>query len=143
MPSPQHADQTVRHAIAQPRLAIETVQPVLDGGRFASKCLCGRALPVSAVIFGDGHDQLSADLLWRGNGQANWQRTPKQALGNDRWTASLEIAEQRHGTFADRRVLCRSGAARSVAGFARRGAGLAMSLIIGFDLRTTRLVGGA
>ncbi|MEQ6327673.1 alpha-1,4-glucan--maltose-1-phosphate maltosyltransferase [Pseudomonas chengduensis] len=100
MPSPQHADQTVIHAIAQPRLAIEAVQPIIEGGRFASKCLCGREFPVTAVIFSDGHEQLAADLLWRANGEATWQRTPMQALGNDRWSATLRIDQQGRGEFA-------------------------------------------
>ncbi|APU30547.1 alpha-1,4-glucan--maltose-1-phosphate maltosyltransferase [Ectopseudomonas alcaliphila JAB1] len=100
MPSPQYADQTVTHAIAQPRLAIEALQPILEGGRFASKCLSGRPLPVSAVIFSDGHEQLAADLLWRANGEATWQRTPMQALGNDRWSAVLRIDQQGRGEFA-------------------------------------------
>ncbi|MFN9525172.1 MAG: alpha-1,4-glucan--maltose-1-phosphate maltosyltransferase [Pseudomonadaceae bacterium] len=100
MPSPQHADQTVTHAIAQPRLAIEAVQPIIEGGRFASKCLCGREFPVTAVIFSDGHEQLAADLLWRANGEATWQRTPMQALGNDRWSAVLRIDQQGRGEFA-------------------------------------------
>lgn len=100
MPSPQYADQTVTHAIAQPRLAIEALQPILEGGRFASKCLSGRPLPVSAVIFSDGHEQLAADLLWRANGEATWQRTPMQALGNDRWSAVLRIDQQGRAEFA-------------------------------------------
>ena len=100
MPSPQYADQTVTHAIAQPRLAIEALQPILEGGRFASKCLSGRPLPVSAVIFSDGHEQLAADLLWRASGEATWQRTPMQALGNDRWSAVLRIDQQGRAEFA-------------------------------------------
>lgn len=100
MPSPQHADQTVTHAIAQPRLAIEAVQPIIEGGRFASKCLCGREFPVTAVIFSDGHEQLAADLLWRASGEATWQRAPMQALGNDRWSATLRIDQQGRGEFA-------------------------------------------
>ncbi|AEB58468.1 alpha-1,4-glucan--maltose-1-phosphate maltosyltransferase [Ectopseudomonas mendocina] len=100
MPSPQHADQTVRHAIAQPRIAIEAVQPIIEGGRFASKCLSGRPLPVSAVIFSDGHEQLAADLLWRAGGEATWQRKPMQALGNDHWSAELRIDQQGRGEFA-------------------------------------------
>ena len=100
MPSPQHADQTVTHAIAQPRLAIEAVQPIIEGGRFASKCLCGREFPVTAVIFSDGHEQLAADLLWRASGEATWQRTPMQALGNDRWSAVLRIDQQGRAEFA-------------------------------------------
>jgi starch synthase (maltosyl-transferring) len=100
MPSPQHADQTVSHAIAQPRLAIEAVQPIIEGGRFASKCLCGREFPVTAVIFSDGHEQLAADLLWRASGEATWQRVPMQALGNDHWSATLRIDQQGRGEFA-------------------------------------------
>ena len=100
MPSPQYADPTVRHAIAQPRIAIEALQPIIEGGRFASKCLSGRPLPVSAVIFSDGHEQLAADLLWRAGGEATWQRTPMQALGNDRWSAELCIEQQGRGEFA-------------------------------------------
>lgn len=100
MPSPQHADQTVSHAIAQPRLAIEAVQPIIECGRFASKCLCGREFPVTAVIFSDGHEQLAADLLWRASGEATWQRVPMQALGNDHWSATLRIDQQGRGEFA-------------------------------------------
>ncbi|MDU9408050.1 alpha-1,4-glucan--maltose-1-phosphate maltosyltransferase [Pseudomonas sp. zfem001] len=100
MPSPQYADPTVRHAIAQPRIAIEALQPIIEGGRFASKCLSGRPLPVSAVIFSDGHEQLAADLLWRAGGEATWQRTPMQALGNDHWSAELRIDQQGRGEFA-------------------------------------------
>ncbi|MGE8504476.1 MAG: alpha-1,4-glucan--maltose-1-phosphate maltosyltransferase [Pseudomonas sp.] len=100
MPSPRYADDPVIHAIQQPRLAIESVQPVVEGGRFAAKCLSGKPLTVNAVIFADGHDQLAADLLWRGNGQATWQRVPMQMLGNDRWAASLLIESAGRGEFA-------------------------------------------
>ncbi|MDH1263511.1 alpha-1,4-glucan--maltose-1-phosphate maltosyltransferase [Pseudomonas sp. GD03944] len=100
MPSPQYSDERVAHAIRQPRLAIEAVQPVIEGGRFAVKCLEGRPLEVSAVIFADGHDQLAADLLWRTAGQATWQRIPLQAQGNDHWSARLQIDVQGPAEFA-------------------------------------------
>ncbi|WAJ35528.1 alpha-1,4-glucan--maltose-1-phosphate maltosyltransferase [Pseudomonas sp. GOM7] len=97
---PHSIDDTLAKALTQPRLAIEAVQPVLEHGRFAAKCLCGRALPVSAVIFADGHDQLAADLLWRSAGQASWQRVPMQALGNDHWRATLRIDQPGRAEFA-------------------------------------------
>ncbi|MGG2399907.1 alpha-1,4-glucan--maltose-1-phosphate maltosyltransferase [Pseudomonas sp. SH1-B] len=101
MPSLPHAAPTsVEQATELPRLAIESVQPVLEGGRFASKCLCGRGLDVSAVIFSDGHEQLAADLLWRSHDQASWQRTPMQALGNDHWSAALVIDQPGRAEFA-------------------------------------------
>ncbi|WP_137973070.1 alpha-1,4-glucan--maltose-1-phosphate maltosyltransferase [Pseudomonas sp. F(2018)] len=76
-------------AAAAPRIAIESVTPQVEGGRFAAKCLVGQALAVDAVIFTDGHDQIAAALLWRGAGEQQWRRVPLQALGNDRWRGWL------------------------------------------------------
>lgn len=87
-------------AAEQPRIAIEAVAPQVEGGRFAAKCICGRALPVSAVIFADGHDQLAATLQWRMLGAADWQRVPLQPLGNDRWSASLVPTEVGRAEFS-------------------------------------------
>lgn len=85
----QQAETGAILAAQQPRLAIEGVEPVVEGGRFAAKCLSHQPLDIGAVIFADGHDQLAADLLWRKAGEADWQRVPMQALGNDLWTARL------------------------------------------------------
>ncbi|HSC84613.1 MAG TPA: maltotransferase domain-containing protein, partial [Pseudomonas sp.] len=85
----QPTRSTAMHAACSPRLAIEDVQPVVEGGRFAVKCLCHRPVTVTAVIFADGHEQLAANLLWRTEGQENWQRVAMQPLGNDHWTAGL------------------------------------------------------
>ncbi|MDG9924222.1 MULTISPECIES: alpha-1,4-glucan--maltose-1-phosphate maltosyltransferase [unclassified Pseudomonas] len=76
-------------AAATPRIAIESVTPQVEGGRFAAKCLVGQPLAVDAVIFTDGHDQIAAALLWRGAGEQQWQRVPLQAQGNDRWRGWL------------------------------------------------------
>src|SRR3990167_8182343 len=91
MPSPASANEPIFRALQQPRLAIENIQPALEAGRFAVKCLCGRPVQVSAIIFADGHDQLAADVLWRANDQAGWKRIAMRGLGNDRWSASLLI----------------------------------------------------
>jgi starch synthase (maltosyl-transferring) len=94
MPSPEYANDPISRAIQQPRLAIEAVEPVIEAGRFAAKCLVGRPLDISAVIFADGHDQLAADLLWRTAGQTSWQRIPMQARVNDHWSARLQLDAQ-------------------------------------------------
>jgi starch synthase (maltosyl-transferring) len=94
MPSPEYANDPISRSIQQPRLAIEAVEPVIEAGRFAAKCLVGRPLDISAVIFADGHDQLAADLLWRTAGQTSWQRIPMQALLNDHWRARLQLDAQ-------------------------------------------------
>ena len=85
-------DEARTHAIraaSAPRIAIESVTPQVEGGRFAAKCVVNEALEVGAVIFTDGHDQIAAALLWRQAGESDWHRVPMRALGNDHWQAWL------------------------------------------------------
>ena len=77
------------HAARSARIAIESVSPQVEGGRFAAKCLIHEALAVEAVIFTDGHEQIAAALLWRCEGEQEWRRVPMRALGNDHWQAWL------------------------------------------------------
>jgi len=78
-------------AAATPRLAIEAVTPSVDDGRFAVKMAVGQTVRVEADIFGDGHDPLSASLLWRAVDEANWTDVPMQLIGNDRWWAEFPL----------------------------------------------------
>ncbi|WP_137156763.1 putative maltokinase [Rhizobium sp. FKL33] len=71
------------------RLAIEAVTPSVDGGRFPVKRIVGSLVHVEADIFGDGHDPLSAALLWRAADDAEWREAPMTLLVNDRWTADF------------------------------------------------------
>src|SRR5690554_318600 len=57
-----HGDVLV--AIHAPRIAIETVQPSLDHGRFAAKAIVDEPITVTATIFADGHDVLAAAVCW-------------------------------------------------------------------------------
>ncbi|OHV10642.1 alpha-1,4-glucan--maltose-1-phosphate maltosyltransferase [Kushneria phosphatilytica] len=77
-----------------PRLAIESVMPSVDDGRFAAKAIIGEPLRVTAVILCDGHDTLAARVHWRSvqAGQADtaagWHSAPMslvQPPGNDLW----------------------------------------------------------
>ncbi|MDD0843592.1 alpha-1,4-glucan--maltose-1-phosphate maltosyltransferase [Pseudomonas sp. Gutcm_11s] len=76
-------------AVQIARIAIESVTPQVEAGRFAAKCLVNEPLEVRAVIFTDGHDQIAASVLWRQDGEPNWRRVPMRAQGNDRWQAWL------------------------------------------------------
>ena len=60
-------------------VVIENVEPCLDGGRYPIKRVIGQELKVSADIFKDGHDQISAILKWRKAASADWNRTPMRA----------------------------------------------------------------
>ncbi len=86
-PAPVPADQ----AGASPRLAIEAVTPSVDDGRFAVKTTVGQTVRVEADIFGDGHDPLSASLMWRAVDQDDWTEVRMQLIGNDRWWAEFEL----------------------------------------------------
>jgi starch synthase (maltosyl-transferring) len=68
------------------RIAVEAVRP---GGDFTAKAVVGRDFTVSADVFGDGHDVLAADLLWRPADEADWRRIPMRGPDNDRWEASV------------------------------------------------------
>ena len=76
-------------AAAAPRIVIDAVAPAVDHGRFAVKRLAGDAVTVSTDIFADGHDVLSAALLWRAADESDWQREPMRPTVNDRWEASF------------------------------------------------------
>src|SRR5690606_16430040 len=79
----------LQEAVTLPRIAIEDVQPVVEGGRFAAKATVGQPLTFSAVIFTDGHELMAAELLWRSADESDWQRQPLTLLGNDHWQARL------------------------------------------------------
>jgi starch synthase (maltosyl-transferring) len=75
------------------RVVIEGVKPEIDCGRFPAKRTVGERLTVEADIFADGHDALSALLLYRKEGASSWNETPMQPLVNDRWRGSFEVHE--------------------------------------------------
>jgi len=87
-------------ALAAPRVAIEAVSPVIEGGRFAVKRTPGEALRVQADIFMDGHDKLAADLLWRAADESSWTRIPMRLVDNDRWEAMCRPERIGMGWFA-------------------------------------------
>ncbi|RWX77204.1 DUF3416 domain-containing protein [Neorhizobium lilium] len=78
-------------AAASPRLAIEKITPAVDEGRFVVKRVVGETVKVEADIFGDGHDPLSAALLWRAADETEWQETRMQLVVNDRWSAEFTL----------------------------------------------------
>lgn len=72
---------------------IESIDPEIDAGRFPCKRIAGDTLDVTAAIFTDGHDLLTAVLRHRRAGAENWNETRMQPLGNDRWHARFVVEE--------------------------------------------------
>jgi starch synthase (maltosyl-transferring) len=72
-------------------IAIEDVQPELDGGQWPIKRVVGDRVEVSADIFKEGHDQLQAAVLYRRADQSRWQEAPMRPVENDRWVGEFTV----------------------------------------------------
>jgi starch synthase (maltosyl-transferring) len=83
----------MKEATGQARVTIEALEPEIDGGRFPIKRVIGERVVVEADIFADGHDAVSALLLYRKENGPDWAETPAKPLGNDRWRGSFVVAE--------------------------------------------------
>jgi starch synthase (maltosyl-transferring) len=75
------------------RIVIEGVKPEIDGGHFPIKRVIGDMVIVEADIFADGHDVLSAALLYRKESDPNWTEVPMEFLVNDLWRGSFVVTE--------------------------------------------------
>jgi starch synthase (maltosyl-transferring) len=73
------------------RVIIEEVKPQVDCGRYPVKRILGDAVTVSAAIFGDGHDHVSARLLYRPANEDEWRYTSLTPLTNDLWSATFTV----------------------------------------------------
>ena len=74
-------------------VVIESLQPLLDCGRYAIKRLIGEPVQVTADIFKDGHDVIAAALKWRAAGAKKWQEVPMTPGDNDVWSGSFTVTE--------------------------------------------------
>lgn len=75
------------------RVVIEAVKPEIDGGRFPIKRTVGETVVVEADVFADGHDAISAALLYRPESDSDWTEAPMDYLNNDHWRAEFTVTE--------------------------------------------------
>jgi len=75
------------------RVVIEGLSPEVDAGRFPAKRTVGDLVRVEADIFTDGHDAVSAALLYRHEGSQEWSETPMIFLVNDRWFGEFRVLD--------------------------------------------------
>jgi starch synthase (maltosyl-transferring) len=85
------AAREIRSGRDRRRVIIEGVAPEIDGGRFPCKRVVGEELIVEADIYTDGHEAISARLLWRHERERRMRAAPLEFLGNDRWRASFPV----------------------------------------------------
>ena len=79
------------------RVVIEEVQPQVDCGRYPVKRILGDVVTVTAAIFGDGHDRIAGQLLYRHSSEDAWHSVTFSPLTNDLWSASFTV--DRPGTW--------------------------------------------
>jgi starch synthase (maltosyl-transferring) len=72
-------------------IAIEDVQPELDGGQWPIKRVVGEVIEVSADIFKEGHDLIQARVVSRALDQQDWHEEPMRPVGNDRWVGRFTV----------------------------------------------------
>jgi starch synthase (maltosyl-transferring) len=72
------------------RIAIEEVDPELEGGRYPVKRVLGDEFEVQADVFRDGHDKLRAVVKFAPEGRA-WREAPLTFFDNDRWVARFRL----------------------------------------------------
>jgi starch synthase (maltosyl-transferring) len=77
----------------QKRVIIEQLKPEINGGQFPVKRVVGDTVEVTAFIFADGHDRISANLLHRKQSESQWQSVPFVHDVNDEWHAAFRVEE--------------------------------------------------
>lgn len=81
------------------RTIIQNVKPEIDGGSYFIKRVVGEKVNVTVDIFSDGHDALRAALLYKFDGDKQWQEVFFQEHPNDAWTASFIVERQGFYTY--------------------------------------------
>ncbi|MGH3935097.1 MAG: maltotransferase domain-containing protein, partial [Pseudonocardiaceae bacterium] len=73
------------------RIAIDDVTPTVACGRYPSKAVVGGHVPVSAVVWREGHDAVAATVVWRGPGDRPGHQIRMQPgePGTDRFAATV------------------------------------------------------
>jgi len=91
MDLPKHS-RAAEAASHPQRVTITNVSPELNGGRYPIKRVVGDEIKVSADIFPDGHEVLSALVLYRTDKQTLWNEVPMEFVENDRWNGSFRVS---------------------------------------------------
>jgi starch synthase (maltosyl-transferring) len=79
--------------VSRIRVVIENITPQLDCGRFPIKRTIGESVTVEADVFTDGHDAVTAMLMYRHDSSSEWHTAPMQAIGNDRWQGRFTVQQ--------------------------------------------------
>src|SRR6187431_1352019 len=96
----QHPMNAFVSAAVKQAFHIEQIFPSVDCGRFAVKRIVGETIEVWADIYRDGHEVVAAEVIWRGESEAEWHRAAMTPHGNDRWSGSFAPGTTGRFTYA-------------------------------------------
>ena len=75
----------------QQRVVIENVKPQINGGKFPAKRVVKDNFIVTADIYCDSHDIISAELIYKHKNDKEWQSVEMLYVINDQWKASFDL----------------------------------------------------
>jgi len=78
----------------QKRVVIDYVSPEINAGEFFIKRVVNEIVNVNAHVLVDGHDVISASVLYKHENDSNWHETRMQLIVNDEWQASFIVGKQ-------------------------------------------------
>lgn len=81
------------------RVLIENIQPQVDDGLYPAKRTVGERVDVTAAIFGDGHDHIRGEVLYKKQGAGAWTRVALTPTYNDEWHAAFYVLEKGNYVF--------------------------------------------
>ncbi len=73
------------------RVIIENVRPQIEGGHFPVKRAVSEKVEVTADIFSDGHDTVSARILFKGPDDTDWNTSTLSFIKNDLWSGEFKV----------------------------------------------------
>jgi starch synthase (maltosyl-transferring) len=73
------------------RVVIKGVKPQIEDGRFPIKRVIGQNVDVEADILADGHDLISALILYRYKNDSGWTEVTLRSSVNDCWQGSFKV----------------------------------------------------
>ncbi|MCB1191827.1 MAG: alpha-1,4-glucan--maltose-1-phosphate maltosyltransferase [Leptospiraceae bacterium] len=73
------------------RPIIEQVTPEINCGRYPIKRVVGDKVNLRVIIISDGHDELSARVLFKKKSETNWSEKPLKLLWNDIWLGDFSV----------------------------------------------------
>ncbi|GAA4268823.1 alpha-1,4-glucan--maltose-1-phosphate maltosyltransferase [Hyunsoonleella aestuarii] len=78
----------------QRRVVIDYVSPSVNCGKFYIKRVVNELVNVEAHILADGHDVLSASVLYRHESDKSWSEIRMNLVSNDEWQATFKVEKQ-------------------------------------------------